>query len=279
MPPCKFAAATAAAVAACDMIDGVKDGVIDDPRRCTYDPKALVGTSPGTCGAITEADANVMRKIWEGPRRRDQAFLWYGLSRGADFSGVSGTGGTPLVSRPNGITLDWWRFFLFQNPQWDPETLTHAAYEQAWDQSVEQYGPVFATDNPDLSAFRARGGKLVMWHGQSDPLIYPGGSIDYYERVRGRMGGAETESFLRFFLAPGVGHCGGGAGPAPSGQFESVVRWVEEGAAPDTLQAIRRDQSGAVARTRPLCQYPLVARYRGQGSTDEAANFACAMGF
>lgn len=280
VPQCKFQAATTSAVAACDGLDGVKDGVLEDPRRCTYDPKALVGTAPENCGVITEADANVIRSIWDGPRRQDGSFLWYGLSRGAAFNGLSNTGGTPLASMPNGITLDWWRYFLMQNREWSPNGLTPASYEQAWDQSLEQYGLVFATDNPDLSAFRARGGKIVMWHGQNDQLIYPGGSIDYYERVQRQMGGPrQTADFLRFFLAPGVAHCNGGPGPAPSGQFEAVMRWVEDGAAPDTLQAVRRDQAGNAVRTRPLCQYPLVARYRGTGNTDDASSFTCATGF
>lgn len=279
VPMCKYAAATQAAVAACDAIDGVKDGVIEDPKRCTFDAKTLVGQT-FDCGAFTEADATVINHIWEGPRALDGSFLWYGLTRGADFGGLSGTGGTPLVPRPNNITVEWWRYFLKQDAQWDPLTLTRQSYEQAWVQSVEQYSDTIATDNPDLTAFRDRGGKLVMWHGQSDPLIYPGGSIDYYTRVQQHMGGpARTSSFARLYLAPGVGHCGGGAGPGPSGQFEAVVKWVEEGAAPDTLSAVRRDQTGAVTRTRPLCQYPLVAAYRGQGSTDQAASFVCRANF
>jgi feruloyl esterase len=155
-------------------------------------------------------------------------------------------------------------------------TLTRAAYEQYWDKSVEQFSAVLATDNPDLAAFKARGGKIVMWHGQADPLIYPGGSIDYYARVEQAMGGADkTSDFYRLFLAPGVGHCGGGAGPSPSGQFEAVVKWVEEGSAPATLAAVRRDSTGAATRSRVLCPYPATARYTGSGSTDEARNFAC----
>jgi tannase/feruloyl esterase len=275
-PMCKFARATTAAVAACDELDGVKDGVIDDPTRCTYDPKALVGTSTGDCGAFTDADADVVRKIWDGPRRTDGSVLWYGLPRGADFGGLSGTQGNPPTARPNPITLDWFRFFLAQNPQWDWTTTTRGSYEQLWDQSVEQFSAVIATDNPDLRAFRDRGGRIVMWHGQSDPLIYPGGSIDYYKRVIDHMGGAaKTAEFMRFFLAPGVGHCGGGAGPAPTGQLTAVVDWVENGKAPETLAAIRRDATGAVVRSRPLCPFPQTARYKGQGSTDEAGNFAC----
>ena len=145
-----------------------------------------------------------------------------------------------------------------------------------FDRSTEQFGAVLATDNPDLTAFKARGGKIVMWHGWSDQLIYPGGSIDYYTRVQKTMGGpAKTSEFFRFFLAPGVAHCGGGPGPAPSGQFEAMVKWVEEGKAPDTLQAIRRDQTGTVVRSRPLCPYPASARYKGRDSTDETGSFEC----
>jgi len=280
LPMCKFNAAAAAATAACDSIDGVKDGVIEDPARCTYDPTLLVGTAAGDCGAFTEADADVIRKIWEGPKRQDGTFLWYGLSRGADFGGLSGTQGDPPQGRPNPITLEWFRFFLTQNPQWDWRTISHGAYEQLWDQSVEQFSAVIATDNPDLSAFRARGGRILMWHGQADQLIYPGGSIDYYARVAKQMGGAAAVAeFFRLFLAPGVAHCGGGPGPAPTGQLAALIDWVEHGKAPDTLVGMRRDQSGAVTRSRPLCQYPLVARYQGKGSTDEAASFECRTGF
>lgn len=277
VPQCKFSAAQAVAVAACDAADGVTDGVIENPRSCAFDPKELVGKSAGACGDFTSLDAEVIRRIWQGPRRQDGSFLWYGLQRGADFSGLTSTGGTPLTGRPNPITTDWWRFFLNQNPQWDWSVLTPALYEQYWDQSVEEFSAVLATDNPDLTAFRDRNGKIVLWHGYSDQLIYPEGTIDYYQRVEKQMGGAEnTRKFARLFLAPGVGHCAGGPGPQPDGQFDAVVRWVEEGQAPDVLKAVRRGPSGAVVRTRPLCQFPMTARYKGTGSTDDAANFVCA---
>ena len=273
--PCKYAAATKAAIAVCDRTDDVEDGVVNDPRTCRYDPKTLVGTNTD-CGEFSNEDAAVVRAIWEGPKRRDGSFLWYGLTRGADFNGLSGAGGTPLAPRPNNITVEWWKYFLNEDPQWSPLTLTRAAYEQYWDKSVEQFSAVLATDNPDLAAFKARGGKIIMWHGEADPLIYPDGSIDYYSRVQKAMGGADkTSDFYRLFLAPGVGHCGGGAGPSPSGQFEAVVKWVEEGVAPATLDAVRRDQTGTTTRSRVLCPYPASAHYKGSGSTDEARNFEC----
>jgi feruloyl esterase len=276
--PCKLTAATAAAVAACDPMDGVTDGVLDDPTRCAWDPRALVGTSPGggECGAFTEADAAVVREIWAGPRRRDGTRLWYGLPRGAEFGGLTQVGGSPPTVRPNPITLEWARYFLTQDPRWDAATLTRALYEQLWDQSVEEFSAVLATDAADLSAFRDRGGKILLWHGWADPLIYPQGTIDYYERVQRQLGGARrTDAFVRLFMAPGVGHCAGGPGPQPTGQLDALVRWVEEGRAPATLTAVRRDQNGRAVRTRPLCLYPLVARHDGRGGTDDAASFAC----
>ena len=277
---CKLAAATAAAIAACDHIDGVKDGVIEDPKRCSYDPKGLVGTSAGECGAFTDADVNVVRRLWEGPRRQDNGFLWYGLPRGSDLNALWTSRGTPLRPQPFGISMDWFRFFLTQDPKFDGNTVTPASYERFWDQSVEQFGIVIGTDDPDLSAFRDRGGKAIVWHGWADQLISAEGTVDYYTRVQQQMGGAKkTSEFFRLFMAPGVGHCAGGVGPAPTGQLEALLAWVEDGKAPKTLTATRRDQSGAVTRSRPLCAYSLVAKYKGSGSTDEARNFTCSSGF
>ena len=273
---CKLAAATAAAVAACDAMDGVKDGVIEDPKRCTYDASALVGTSAGDCGTFTQPDADIVRKLWQGPTRADGSFLWYGQSRGADLNALSASRGTPLTPQGFAFSVGWLRDFLTQNPQFDWTTITPASYQRFWDQSIEQYGSVIGTDNPDLTAFRDRGGKTIIWHGWADQLITADGTIDYYTRVQQQVGGAKkTSEFARLFLAPGVAHCAGGAGPTPTGVLDALLAWVEDGKAPDTLTGTRRDQSGAVTRTRPLCQYPLVAKYKGAGSTDDAANFTC----
>ena len=277
--PCKLAAATAAAVAACDTIDGVKDGVIEDPKRCTYDPKPLIGTSAGECGAFTDGDVTVIRKLWEGPRRQDGTFLWYGLPRGADLNALWTSRGTPLRPVPFGISMDWFRYFLTQDPKFDGNAVTPMGYERFWDQSVEQYGIVFGTDNADLTAFRDRGGKAIIWHGWADQLITAEGTVDYYTRVQHQMGGAKKAAeFIRLFMAPGVAHCGGGAGPAPANPIDALLAWVEDGKAPDTIPAIRRDQS-AITQSRPLCAYPLVAKYKGSGSTDQAASFTCSAGF
>jgi feruloyl esterase len=280
IPSCKLEAATAAALTACDGIDGVKDGVIEDPGRCTYDPKPLIGTSAGDCPAFTQADVDIIRKLWEGPRRADGGALWHGPPRGSSLIALAGSRGEPLAPQAFGFSVDWLRYFITQDPKFDWTTVTPAAYQALWDRSYEQYGTVIGTDNPDLSAFRDRGGKTIIWHGGADALITAAGTIDYYKRVQSRMGGAKaTSDFARFYFAPGVGHCSGGPGPQPTGVLDALVAWVEDGKAPDTLTAVRRNESGAITRTRPLCQWPLVARYRGAGSTDDASSFVCSTGF
>ncbi len=274
---CKLQAATAAAIAACDAIDGVKDSVIEDPERCTYDPKALVGTMTD-CGAVTQADADVIRKLWEGPRTADGKFLWYGLARGADLTALWASRGTPLQAAPFGISLEWFRFWLSQNPQLDASKITPEMYERFFEQSVEEYTMLIGTDNPDLTAFRARGGKAIVWHGYADQLISAFGTIDYYKKVQQQMGGKDKAAeFIRLFLAPGIGHCAGGNGAMPSGQQEALLSWVEDGKAPATLPASRQTPEGP--RTRILCAYPLVPKYKGSGSTNDAANFSCSSGF
>ena len=229
----------------------------------------------GGCGAFTEADADIIRKIWEGPRRRDGSPLWPGLPRGAAFA-LSATGGMPLAPRPFGITLDWLRYFVTQNPAFEWTSITPAAYEQIWDQSYEQFNAVIGTDNPDLAAFRDRGGRIVLWHGWADQLIVAGGTIDYMKRVQQASGGAaKTAQFARLFMAPGVAHCGGGAGAAPTGQFDAVVKWGRTGDRAGHLaggQTRSGRQGNAVAAALPI---PLVARYKGRGDQNDAASFEC----
>jgi feruloyl esterase len=271
----KLDAATAGAIAACDNNDGVKDGVIDDPLHCAWDPKALVGTKVGKSNEMfTEADAAVIRKTWEGPRTRDGKFMWYGLERGADMSAYAGTSGSPLKGKPFSIALEYWVYYLAQDAKWDWSTLDYAGFEQLWTKSVEEYGAVIGTDDPDLSRFRDHGGKVIIAHGTADQLIPAAGSIDYYKRVQQRMGGEKaTAKFARLFLAPGVDHGFRGAGCTPVGINEAIIRWVEDGKAPDKLIAEKRDKNGKVIRTRPLFPYPQVAKYKGSGSTDEEKNF------
>jgi hypothetical protein len=273
---CKLQAATNAAVAACDGIDKVTDGVIEDPTRCTYDAKSLVGTMTA-CGAVTAKDADVINKLWEGPQTPDGKPLWIGQPKGADLTAIWGTRGDPPQAAPFGISIEWYRFWLSQNPQLDGNSITWDQFVRFFEQSVEQYSAVIGTDNPDLRAFQARGGKAIVWHGWTDQLISAHGAVDYYKRVMATMGADNAANFIRLFMAPGIGHCGGGTGPNPTGQMEALLAWVEDGKAPDTLPASRQTPEGP--RTRILCAYPQVPKYKGSGSTNDAANFSCSTGF
>lgn len=272
----KLDAATAAAVAANDALDGVTDGVIDDPIRCAWDPSALVGTKVGE-EVFTAADAEVLRQIWDGARSRDGKPLWYGYTRGTNLASVAGTEGTPLKGKPFTIAWDWIKFFLAQNPNYDGSLFNRDEFELFFSQSAELYGPVFNADDPDLARFRDRGGKLLLTHGLADQLIPPQSTIEYYEKVQQRMGGAaKAAEFARLFLVPGVDHGFRGAGPTPQGTQAALIRWVEEGQAPDRLLGEVKDKDGKVRRTRPLFPYPQFAKYSGRGSPDDAAHFVAA---
>ncbi len=276
--PCKFAAALAATVAACDEVgDGVVDGVVGDPLGCDFDLGQLVGTRTD-CGEITAADVEVMRRIGEGPRGQDGEFLWYGLAPGTPYAGLNDVVEVDgrLVGKPFQYDLWWFGLFLAQDPAWDWQTLTYAGFEAFFAQAVEMYGDVFGADDPDLSEFAEHGGRALVWHGAADFGVPFQGTVDWYERVRELSGPGRTDEFLRLFLAPGVGHCGGGGGPQPTGQFEALVAWVERGEAPRTLDAQRVDEQGTVVQTRPLCPYPEVARLTGDRDPADAGSFRCA---
>ena len=268
----KLAAVTKAAIASCDATDGVMDGLIGDPRKCSFDPRALVckaGDDPASC--LTPQDADAVRKIWNGPTNASGQRLWFGLERGAPLAALAGNNPFPIAKTH---VQDW----IHQDPKFDWRTLSEADFETDFRASQKKFHDVIGTDEPKLDAFRKRGGKMIIWHGEADPLIFPRGTINYVERVFAANGGAKrVDDSIRLFLAPGVGHCGGGDGPSPVGVFDAVVDWVEKGVAPKTLQASRKRPDGTTL-TRPLCPYPTTAKWTGKGSTDEAANFVCVSG-
>jgi hypothetical protein len=292
----KEALATSRAVAACDALDGVVDGVLTDPRACTYSAQADSSITSASCApsdpsCLTPTEALAIDDMWKGPVScanghegascpvRDVATrnlngkgnkrLWYPNTRGTSLNGLGGV-------NPFSIAVAQPRFWVYFDPTWDWKVLDYDNYLQFFRDTVANVGPIMASDNPDLSTFRDLGGKLVMWHGFSDQLIVPGGTIDYYDAVTRALGGGykRTQTFARLFMAPGVGHCGGGTGPQPQQLFDAVVNWVEQGEAPDTILAARTS-GGVVTQTRPLCPYPALAHYTGSGSTDEAENFVC----
>lgn len=267
IPQCMFDQANAAATAACDGLDGVVDGILDDPRRCDFDASELVGeVTP--CGVITEADARAIQMIWDGARTADGDFLWYGFTPGSNTGRLAGQNPDPY---PVSHIGEW----VLQQEDWDWTGLDYASFEEYVRESQRLFNDVIGTDDPDLSEFRDEGGRVLMWHGWNDNAIYPEGTTDYYERVISKHRNVEqTQDFARLFMAPGVAHCGRGPGPNQFDMFGNLVEWVESGEAPDRIQA-SRIESGEVVRTRPLCPYPYAARYDGKGDPNLASSFTC----
>jgi hypothetical protein len=267
-----MSAVTAAAVAACDADDGVTDGVINDPRKCDYDPSASVcpAGDPATC--LTPQEANAVRKIWDGPTdRKGKKRLWFGLERGASLAGLAGTS-------PFSIATTHEAYWVRQDPAFDWHTLAESDFEREFNLSHKKFDHVIGTDETNLHRFDRLRGKVLMWHGEADQLIFPRGTVNYFHRVLKANGGPrQVDDFMRLFLAPGVAHCAGGAGPNPVGTLEAVVDWVEKGIAPTRVLATRTLPDGTV-RSRPLCAYPKTAKWTGTGSTDDAANFVCVEG-
>jgi feruloyl esterase len=278
---CEFNAFIQAAIAACDSGDQVNGGIIDQPDACGFDPRTLIGAKvicDGTTLTITAADADVVSRIWQGPNLNGLP-LWYGLPKGAPIDQLAGTTTAADGSRtgmPFPIADAWIRYFLKQQPSFDTATITYTQFAQLFAQSRIEYNQIIGTDSPDLTAFRNTGGKMITWHGLADPVIFPQGTVNYYQRVQAITGGASNlDSFYRLFLAPGVGHCGlTGNGPVPTDALTAVVNWVEKGQAPATLPAATVDSTGGVI-TRNLCPYPKAARYNGSGDPNSAANYTC----
>ncbi|WP_456593471.1 tannase/feruloyl esterase family alpha/beta hydrolase [Blastococcus sp. SYSU DS1024] len=274
IPACKFETALAAAIEACDTVgDGVVDGVIGDPFACDFDLTTLVGTET-PCGVITAEDVAVMQRIHEGPRGTDGRFLWYGLPYGAPYAGLHDVTLDPetgrLVGNPFIYDIWWLRYFVADDPELDWRTIDYPEFERLFDEAVARYGDMMGASDPDLSAFRKNHGKILMWHGLADFGVAVQGTIDYYERVEDELGPGRTRQVLRLFLAPGVGHCGGGAGAQLVDPFSALVTWVEENQPPKTLDAVT-----AEGGTRPVCMYPYVARFVGRGDPGDAGRYRC----
>jgi len=274
IPQSKLPLLTKAAVEACDAIDGLKDGLIDDPRRCHFDPAKLLckGADEPTC--LTAAQVESAKKTYDGVKNaRTGEQIFTGWPRGSEgFGDAPGESWRAYIMDPQEpMRLGFFKYFLFHDPNWDYRSID-------WDKDLayaEQKMPFMAAVEKDLTPFKKHGGKLLMYTGWSDPVVPPQDTVAYYEAVVKTMGGIDkTREFYRFFLAPGMGHCGGGPGPNQFDHLTALEQWVEKGVAPDKMIATH-STAGKIDRTRPLCVYPLVARWKGTGSSDEAANFTC----
>jgi feruloyl esterase len=266
IPPAKYPLVHNAVLEACDALDGVKDGVIENPKRCTFDPKVLECKGADTPACLTSLQVEAARQIYSAainPKTRREITS---LERGSELGWATWGGPQPL-----GIAFDHFKYVVFKDPNWDYRTFKFDNDVVRAEQIDE--GTINALD-PNLKAFIGRGGKLLQYHGWSDPQISPGNSVQYYERVAEKMGAAKIQSSYRLFMVPGMAHCGGGEGPNTFDTVGALEQWKEKGQAPDQIVA-SLIRGGKVVRTRPLCPYPQIAAYKGAGSTDDAANFVC----
>src|SRR5262249_44776990 len=281
----------AAILGACDKLDGVKDGVLDDPRKCDWDPLGLLCAGPETDTCLTAPQVAAVRKIFAGPTNSKGEQIYPGMMRGGMLGGNSWTGwitgNEPGKSLQYAFGVGSVAKMVYQNPAWDFRTFN-------FDKDVafldDKLGPARNATNPDLKKLKDRGGKLIIYHGWNDPAVAPLNSVNYYTSVVNKMGQKDVDSFVRLYMAPGMQHCGGGPGPnilgagpnSSAGEFTifaAMTKWVENGKAPEKIIATKfktdNNASSGAVRTRPLCAFPQVARYSGSGSTDDAASFSC----
>jgi len=260
-----------AALDACDSQDGVSDGVIDNPQSCRFDPESVRCEGAATVSCLTGPEVEAAKKIYAGPKNRQTGKqIFPGLEPGSELGWwMYGSGEDPPIAASH------FRYLVFKDASWNAGTLNFDSDVALADKLDD--GMLTATD-PNLKEFFARGGKLILYHGWTDPLIAPRNTIDYYKSVL-RSNELMAESSVRLFMAPGMDHCAGGAGPSQIDLATALTDWVEHGKAPESIIAAHLPDGPpgphGPDRTRPLCAYPRVAKYKGTGSTDEAASFAC----
>ena len=285
IPPEKVAVLGDAVTSACDRIDGIEDGVLDDPRKCHFDPSTLActtGQDENSC--LTAAQVQAVKDIWTGAKNAAGQTLYPGLVPGGEASpgGWSSwvTGQEAYAGTHFRAAEDFMRYMVFDDPEWDFRSWD---YDRDLPTALAKTGDALDADDPDLRPLRDSGGKLLVYHGWSDADISPIGTIDYYEEAMSVVGDGQdrasalesTQEFFRLFMVPGMGHCRGGPGPDRFDALSALEQWVEKDIAPEQIVASKLED-GEVVRTRPLCPYPQVARWDGIGSTDDATSFACA---
>jgi feruloyl esterase len=276
-----------AVMARCDPLDGLEDGLIDDPRKCNFDPaRDIPACSVDTDGpdCLTAAQAEAIAKIYGGPVSNGKRFF-PGFMPGSEaimpgfFGGGTGSGWLNMIvsSKPGAKSADFglaentMRYLVHKPPKPDYDYRTFD-----FDRDIhllDAWGKVADAKDPDLSKFKKHGGKLLMTYGWADSILQPMAGVNYYEQALAQNG-PETTGFFRLFMVPGMAHCGGGIGPDRFDPMTAIINWVEKDHAPDLMLA-SREVDDQVVRTRPLCPYPQVARYSGEGSIDDAANFRC----
>jgi Tannase and feruloyl esterase len=277
----KLPAITAAVLAACDAQDGLKDGIVNDPRACHFDPESLLCKSGDELTCLTEPQVGALRKLYTGGKDSEGRPIFPGLMPGDESSWKAWViGNAPSESN---YVQNFFRYMVYDDPTWSGLTANVDASLRVANEKMAE--PLNATD-PDLSRFTARGGKLILYHGWNDPAISPLNTIAYYDSVVAKLGPAQAESSVRLYMVPGMAHCAGGPGPSAFGQLgiptakgagalSLLEDWVETGKAPTELVATKYSADKKVQMTRPLCPYPQLAKYAGRGDPEDSASFSC----
>lgn len=265
VPPDKVQMVAKAVTAACDANDGVVDGLISNPQTCRFEPKSLTCGAAGGANCLTPNQVTSLERIYGTTYTKSGQAVYPGHARGFELGWrMPEPGGGPRPTPPMSFA-----HLGHQDTKWDWRTFD---LDKDLALAVENGGAIEAT-NPDLSAFKARGGKVIMYHGWNDPGPSPLDTIQYNENVASKTG--PNQDWMRLFMMPGMGHCQGGAGPDKANFLGALERWVESGIAPDRITAAKVT-NGEIRMTRPLCPYPQVAKWKGVGSTNDAENFVCA---
>jgi feruloyl esterase len=267
IPPAKYPAIHQAALAACDARDGLEDRLIDSPHECRFDPGVLACTAGDTASCLTAPQVDAARRVYApavNPRTGQEIFP--PLEPGSEL-GWGGLAGPQAV----GEAVEFFQYVVFNDPNWNFKSLS---FEEAAERADQAAAAVLNVTDPNLRPFFDRGGKLLLYHGWNDQLVAPLNSVNYYNAIVNRMGAATASRAVRLFMMPGMNHCAGGEGPNTFDRMGVIENWVEKGQAPESIPA-SHSTNGRVDRTRPLCPFPQVARYRGTGSIDDAASFVC----
>jgi feruloyl esterase len=271
IPPAKYPVIHRAALAACDGKDGVADGVIENPGACTFDPRTMAcsaasGQDEAAC--LTPAQVESARKMYAGAANPStRASVLPGLARGSELGwNVIGS------AEPIMYAADAYKYVIVKDRNWDP-----ARFNPATDLDLALAADpddVLGSTDPNLRAFFGRGGKLLLYHGWSDPQVTPYNTIDFFQKVVASQGGAGIGTSIQLYMLPGVNHCQGGPGTDNFDRMAAIEEWIKTGTAPKRIDAWHVT-SGTTDRTRPLCPFGQVAKWNGTGSTNESANFAC----
>jgi hypothetical protein len=292
IPAGKVPALARAVNSACDAQDGVTDGVLKDPRQCKFDPAVLLCKAEDSNECLTAPQVTALKKLYEGPRDAKGALIFPGYLPGAEEGeggwGLWITGKAPGQSLMFTFGTGYFSNMVYAKSDWDYKNTKVDDGLKAADRKTAK---ILDATNPNLAAFKAHGGKLILYHGWNDAAISALNTVNYYNSVMSKMGQTETDAFSRLYMVPGLQHCGGGPGansfgqlgmgaPEPQHNVElALVDWVEKGVAPSAIVATKfvdDDPSKGVKFARPLCPYPQVAKFKGDGDPNDAANFACA---